>query len=285
VNENDEAQRAEMNRVMPLAASHAKRSTIPLFAAHADGRRGVAGSGVLVRIAGEHFILTAAHVAVGFSGYGNSWCLATPSENDDAEPIALPKWNGYRSQPWRDQSHDDDPIDVAWIELPAEHAARLGKGFRFLDRTDLAEGATLDDRSIVYVHGFPSALVKSTSDTVEVQTYHYAAQVQSYAPEDTKSFDPRTQFLIAADREKRNGVDGSVTHLPDLEGISGCGVWLLGRGAPDGRLTLSGEPPSLVGIEHTYRRNTYIRCTKIGAAVEVLARANDRLRRALRIKI
>jgi hypothetical protein len=53
----------------------------------------------------------------------------------------------------------------------------------------------------------------------------------------------------------------------------------------DGRLNHSGDAPPLVGIEHASRPNSYIRCTKIDAALEILARANERRRPALRVRI
>lgn len=207
--------------------------TIQLLSSDEEGRAMKAwGSGVLFRVLGRSFIVTAEHLLDGRRLWLRSPLLA--------DPIAL---RGSRTIA-------DKERDVMVIQ-PSEEALAAMARLRFLT---LAE-VNLDPAQQVFaITGFPLELnqrVPQTMTAMSYITHRYSGSVVGlrYAGDER-------QILLEYALTNSVGADGTDAGLPrHLHGMSGCPVWA--ATAPDERLSLAGvqtstiETPGLLIVKAT----------------------------------
>jgi hypothetical protein len=243
------------------------------------------GSGSLFEIAGERFVVTAAHVIGAASSCGATIGISS----SDASLTATPgQWMATSPR-----SDGVDPYDVAVYRLPERAVERLSDK-HFLRRED----ADFQDQSttgVFALFGFPGLWTMPSSaqrEPVRSKGFEYVAYAFSADKDQFGGFDSRHHLLLDATAKQATMPDGSPATLRhrngrfasfplDLGGISGCPVWVIG----DLRAPIEKwGPPRLVGVQtHVYRECAAIRATRWAAVTTLIASAYPSLRPALEL--
>jgi hypothetical protein len=206
-----------LKHVRSELAARVVPATVPLLAAQ-NGTLHVAGTGTLIRVAGEGFLVTASHVAKLQTKHGFE--LAIPVA--DGEGISL---GGVLA--W---ATDDDRYDVAVVRLVPEATLRLRQSEReflsILDTEDIDPTAAPDGGYALL--GFPEEAVRRRDGESVGPVLHYLGCMKYRGPVDNleSSFRPDTHFLLSLDAVREQET-GAVTNFPHPEGMSGCSVWWL----------------------------------------------------------
>jgi hypothetical protein len=215
--------------------------TVP-FAGVQDDEPRQQGSGVLFRIADAHFVLTAAHVV-------------EPCKNKHGIPMFIGAGPlnspGISLNGLRVMIDEGDP-DLAVIELSPGAAGEIARTHRFLNLAQCEFAPSYHPLQPFLVLGYP--LVQTQFDTenrrLSVEPFAY---VTSHYPVGTCKIPDdvyrQTLHLLFDYSEGFIDDQGISVPLPAPHGISGCGVWRIGR--PD-------LPPAewapdefkLIAIEH-----------------------------------
>ena len=189
------------------------------------------GSGTLLAVADRRFVVTAAHViraaqtTVGISGGSDNNFIATAG-----------KW--HLSAPSNEDK--DDPFDVAVYPLEKSQTARL-EGHTFLRIGDVSFESDLS-RAFFVVSGFPSIWSTETreaDDPMKLRPLQYSTCAYGGSTVALQGYDARYHVLLDAEPERIFDSSGSAmefrtrsgyaAQMPqDLQGISGCSVWMIG---------------------------------------------------------
>jgi hypothetical protein len=239
--------------------------TVGLYAKHPPTQRAVfQGSGVLLKIETRAFILTAAHVVRFLHDHkneGSSLWVATMG------PIQIPMYTLAGSQIIYNPSDD---YDIAIIPLGEAVARALSEAKRFLRLGDLERGQDLLQGAYC-VLGFPAQHNTPDYETKEINVtpFMYTSLL------DTEVLDAKPGVTIALKWTKTVIYDSQRNELrmPELKGISGCGIWRLfiteKHGYRLGRW--STDLIRLVGIEHRITPRKRIKGTIVANALIVIA--------------
>lgn len=255
--------------------------TVPLFLIRDGASPDLLGSAILVEMGGEHLLLTAAHVATHpdtAPGMG----LATPGAADGDAMLVIEQTRVIFSDPGPSGTHDDDPVDVAWLTLPDDHAGKLRSRFRAIHVHDMAPADALGDDAMVVTYGFPSVRTQRVADGgLSTGGAAHLSRAISNAPTEAERFDARTQLLVQAHgRGVTRG--GRRIESPAPHGMSGGGMWRIGD-TTDGSWLKPSQPITLVGTQHAWRRNAYMRGSRIRMALALLYRHHPRIRPVLHL--
>jgi len=173
------------------------------------------GSGVLLRIAGVGFLLSAAHV-MSVAAEPGVKLYVSPVESG-AQVIPL---HGVEVQHTVDQTN----VDLAFVRLPREIDEALRPHREFLRLSDLdRETGPLRDGWFA-VGGFTGALTRQGVAPIQSDVLYYGTT--PYRGELTEKAEGLT-IALSLPPDDPMGFDGKPTVLPDLSGISGCGMWQL----------------------------------------------------------
>jgi hypothetical protein len=240
------------------------------------------GTGVLLQIAEQHFLVSAAHV-LDFMSIHEIPYLLSPSEYDQPF-IPISPWRCWSSlipagrDPKDLEMRNDDPFDVGYVELPADVVNRMGTRYRF---AGLSEVDVHDDLLPGYylIHGFPGFLSETdkAARLVVVEPMPYL----SLLSEDKEGFVPgrdiRIQYPELGINPQRQDA-----YMMSPRGISGCGIWRIARLAkPDQWVR---EDVKLVGIEHTFRQrddSRYLQGTRMRVVLEMMYRTQPTIRKVI----
>lgn len=202
-----------------LSAQRPAQATWPLFVARRPDPPVFAGSGVLLRLQGRPFLLTAAHVSdvapatgllVGTSSgirpmYGRRYVTKVPAS----------------------AQREDDRLDIAVLCLD-ERSALSFEGSSFLEQGELAMAPSEEPPPSVLLVGYPTS-IQRTSPRRPPEGASVYTLLASPAPSDYYAdlhYSKDTHLLIPFDRHSSWRITGKSTS-PDLHGVSGCGLWFL----------------------------------------------------------
>jgi len=208
----------------------AKRATIPLLIhRRGHGAPELLASGVLLRLQGRVFILTAAHVIETVGRH--DLCLQLNGEIIRICP------DGYLTPLPESGTYVDDPVDAAVLPVPAE-----------CNQSFLTRCATLADLHHVdnaydvayWVHGFP--LKRSSRTAGKLRTDYRCMTIGGLPIEAYHRLKKEPNIHILMERPKRVSTIGGMKEQPAARGMSGCGAWILPahHGWP--------LPPKLAGV-------------------------------------
>jgi hypothetical protein len=235
------------------------------------------GSGVLLKIADIAFVLTAGHVLKG---------------NRDMEMLIGPMAKGSRTIKAHDGqfafSDDIADVDVGFIRLSDEAAKTLSnhKSFARMSDLDLRTSNPCSGRYCIL--GFPQQI--NTTDYVNREIsalhFHYMSSPiilpSESKPQVTLWLEVTNGIVTLSDSEA--ATEGEV-RMPELNGISGCGMWRL-YGTEDRIDKLEQWDPSwirLVGIEHAWVRGKRVKGTFVQHAIDMIENAYPDLRTSIRL--
>ena len=245
------------------------------------------GTGCLFEIAGDHFVITAAHVVQSASAYDRTIGISA-----DLGSFVSVHGNWISSAPVQFGS-SADPFDVAVYRLPAEAIQRL-RSKRFLRREDI-DFSEQSATGVFTILGFPgiwAAPSRGDDERVSVRPLEYTTHAYAGSTETLIGYNPKYHLLLDSDPKDITLDDGSHATLftrdgrpatipGDLRGISGCAVWRVGD------LSLSVErwrdqPAKVVAVETgVYQGSQVVRGTRWAAVTTLIHEAFPELRGAL----
>jgi len=221
------------NKVRSYIPEQAWDSTVAIVIAHNHNVYQF-GSGVLFRIADDHFVVTAGHVIK--AAHKCNKTLGITSANESF--IAVPgEWICSSEGQY---GTDNDPFDVAVFNLPQLAVQKLvGKTFLCLNDIDF----DLKSGNEVYtLFGYPEIWSEpsiGSSEKLQLRPFQYTTIVFKRDTKSFKEYQERFHLLLEAQLEYSSTEKGTQATFEDLRGnsapfprglggISGCSVWQIG---------------------------------------------------------
>jgi hypothetical protein len=245
-------------------------------------------TGTLFQVAGQRFIVTAAHSIRIAAEYHK-----TIGVTCDSNSFMSTSGDWICSEPFQYGSVED-PFDIAVYPIPNEFVRRFNRQ-RFIQLSEVRFDVL--PSGVFVLFGYPgiwSVPSKSDDQKLKIKPFEYAAIHYGGDLSSINGYQPKLHFLLDADskgislsdgsRAKLRKSDGSRATFPrDLKGISGCPVWLAG----DQRIAVEdwqSLPVGLAGVQTgVYQESGAIRVTRWIAVTTLIHEAFPELRCALRI--
>jgi hypothetical protein len=187
---------------------------------------------VLVRVADRPFAITAAHCLKGWKE-GTRFLIMLP--NQDFVDLTT-----VQAETPKDKS-----MDFALLPLTHEMASKLSSFRSFVRLSEIDVAAGEPPAGIHAVLGYPIKLRERPADGWLSTAIFYPTQLTT-----ARDRNPDTTIALFLDDEHEDE-NGDRSRLPELQGISGCGVWRLHRKGDD-PTTWSVDRITLVGIEYGF---------------------------------
>ncbi len=245
------------------AGNHAQAFAVPLLVDQ-GGTHEVAGSGVLLRIWTEHFLLTAGHVAEGIRAALRG--VRVYGRNPSTGQIWPLKRGEFRIV-------NEDSCDVGALGLPDDLALMLGDPANYLDLDQLDSNEMPGEGSSYLVCGFPTGLYDDESRKVKCVRY----LARSRGDECKRSHNPALDIIL---NYRPGTTDGKPIEVSP-KGMSGGGIWRFF--APGYCGTWKRSDLRLVGIQHRWDSVAqYLRGTRIVRALQLIVEMRPDLIKLIR---
>jgi hypothetical protein len=257
--------------VANAATPQISRCTVPILSFR--DRVAQSGSGVLLEIAGTHFLLTAAHVLDLAMEHGV--CLALPPCGESNAFLPLNDINVLRT-PVPFGGRDYDQEDVAVCELNPAIVSGLQPLRRFARLYETSRSLGFGP-GVYMVMGYPTVFLRNpdgdprriASEPLRFVTNRYTGEALPHNPE--------VHVLLDYPAAGLNN-DGAPVSVPDAPGLSGGGIWHLADPSTPANLWNT-EDVRLVAIDNSWRRKErYVRGTNVAVALGMIYRAYECLR-------
>lgn len=254
-------QAAQLGDRANLLSSRAVEVTTPVYWPDDRGDPETIGSATLVRLGEARFLVTAAHVL----DLRHKRQLAAV-----AGPGLIPV-GGEVTRVFSPlaPSPAEDPVDIGIVRLGGASWFQLPES-AFAGWFELDHSASPISRNSHLVIGYPCTKQRGLLKGHELSAYAYRVSGLE-SPEDTYKIvraDPQTSLLIGFEKRRTWGPGGRVT-APDLQGMSGGGIWRFGR-----YLTYATEPARLSAVIvewHRTGRHKYVMGTRIRPIIAAIA--------------
>lgn len=216
----------------------ASASICPIFREGDQGKSEQYGSGIFVRIADEHFMLSAAHV---FDDFKERVILIPGLES------LVEIQGAYSTTPLpASGSRKDDHLDMGYFHLNAEQRSDIDNSLLFLDERDCKPMDVTSDGDAYTLIGYQSELSETTATKAQTEISRISCSgVQDHRYEKL-GLDPRRQILLQYRMKKgmshKTMIQGK---KHDFGGMSGGGVFAWSKDFPDPKAIAQ---PHLVGI-------------------------------------
>ena len=207
--------------LLNATAERANRSTVPILAKQFD-TPAQHGTGTLVRVADDYFLVSAAHVLIPSIELKVPLFIAAENES----LILLKQASAIYTPKFQDLIRDEDPFDLAVWKLDDETVSRLSRK-RFLDQTDIRVDTDLT-RGRYLVFGYPCAWSAPLEDAPKtIAQAPIAIHAGIYAGlTNFELYDSKYHILLGFSAGTAVNATGNSEPVPDsLEGISGCSIW------------------------------------------------------------
>jgi hypothetical protein len=262
--------RAFLDRLRESGQPWLLERTVAIYALANGGVPVLHGSGVLLGIGEECFLLSAGHVLIAAKAEDTVLLISPGLAGEDFIPL-----HGVEIQ----HTDNKDDIDIGFVRLPLEIRVALEphKSFLRLCELDLSLGPEPDGWFAVV--GFPRQLTSfdHPTNTITSDVFYYGT-VRHQGTLD--SYTPGYSFAVAFPPDSNVDPQGVLSRLPDLHGISGCGIWCMHRlGFPFKRPeNWSIEDIRLTAIEHSVVDRKAIKGIRIRHVVVCIGDAYPHLR-------
>jgi len=202
-------------------------------------------SGVLIAIAEQGFLVTAAHRLERVTNARIPLYVTSPRRGEGGIEL-VGELHGT----------EEEKIDIAVVKMNHETKARLDDaGARFLRVSDVDNRATATP-GLYLVRGYP---LDCNADPTTYETVLYQGDV----PADSEyPFDPLCHLLLDHSRNLR-WRKGQEFRSPRIEGMSGCGVWRLTTRPPSELGVWSPNERRLVAIQTKCKYGSFLKSTWI----------------------
>jgi hypothetical protein len=202
-------------------------------------------SGVLIAIADQGFLVTAAHKLKAYTDASIPLYVTSPRRGEGGILLVGEL-----------HATEDKKIDVAVVKMNCETKTRLDDaGARFLRVTDVDNTATATP-AIYLVRGYP---LDCNADPMTYSTVLYQGDTTT---DSDYPFDPAFHLLLDHSRDLR-WRGGQVAHSPRIEGMSGCGIWRLTTRPPSDLAAWSPDERRLVAIQNKCKYGSFLKGTWI----------------------
>ncbi len=230
----------------------------PLFREDNAGDPEHFGSGVLIRIADHHFLISAAHVLDEFKAH----MILIPGREH------LVELSGEYSvtQIPNGRSRDDDDTDFGYLHFKGGFESQLHKSLIFLDRHDCDLMDSTGDGDAYTVIGYQADLSDFLDDTATNELTRISCSGVNDHRYDKLNLNPQTHLLLQYRMKK--GISYK-TMIPgkkhDFGGMSGGGAFAWSKDLPNPHAMAQ---PHLVGITTGYSpyHNVFL-VTRLGSII------------------
>jgi len=249
-----------------------ERATIPIYGIQ-DEKIKRDRTGVLYKIADHHFILTASHglrqiVEAKIPLY------VLPNEADPEGPV-VPLSAKYHTT-------EVDGRDIAVVHLPGPIAEQIASHKRFLQHNKLAPFSS-SSKSLYVFFGYPEEWFgKVSTGAIRSRALHVICT--EYTGDVTSGFLPRVHVALEFEKTGISLFDGEKKHLPDVHGISGCGIWRICDFTREGMEKCGIRGLRLVAVQHSWLPGRYVRGTRIEFALRLIAANYPELHPAMSLR-
>jgi len=176
-------------------------------------------TGILYRIADEHFVLTAAHKLHQIIEANIPLYLSMN------KPGVMPLFLGKA----KFHSTEDEGRDVAAIWLPPTTVREVAKHKDFLSHNQIdLNGAESGGPFLFFGYPMSWSGHVASEDYVVSQGLAFVTLPHDGPRLESAHYDQDVHMVLNFKRDAINCLQGGVDTLPKLHGISGCGIWQVG---------------------------------------------------------
>lgn len=249
-------------RFRAQCASRIERSTVLLYGIQDDQLKHDR-TGVLYKVGGDDFILTASHDLNGI--VKNNIPLYV--DRADGHTLPIPLANAVF------HGTEKEPRDVAAIKLPDSVVRQLAPNKEFLTQADITLSGT-NANALCALFGYPKDWSGVVTETGFVSNpLGYLCRRHTGETDPGKYVHPDLHVVLEFCQTAVDIVDGSAAQLPRLKGVSGCGIWRVAELSKEGSRRWRPDQLRLVALQHSWHQQMkYVRGTWI---VHALALVRD----------
>ena len=250
-----------------------QRVTIPIYGLQ-DGQVKLCRTGVLYRVAGYHFILTASHELRRTVEAGIPLCVL-PNEDDPEGPI-VPLIAKFHTT-------EEDGRDVAAVRLTDEVAKQIAPYKSFIQNDRIASFGR-PPNGLHYFFGYPQELFgRASAGTIRSNPLGVLCTEYVGDKINIDDYLPKVHVLLEFEREGISLKDSSELQPPKPHGISGCGIWRICDFTREGVEKCGADDLRLVALEHSWSPGRYVRGTRIEYALQLIVEKYPELKRSMNI--
>jgi hypothetical protein len=223
--------------------------TVPLFLEENSGSFRHLGTGTLFSSRGRHFLITAQHVLEGVDVAKTS----VPRRGGKERLRTIGEVGVFRPR--------EPPYDIAIVEFRLPQAvSELSEHNRFLTSENIGR---VDAAAPTFLCGYPEVFTRMRAAeagrlplvTGRPLTVH--STVLNATPDEVTDPSRGGAEIFCAYARKAISENGEQIDAPELEGVSGCGVWQFKK--QDGGVWTGGSQIRLVAVQHAYKHDQYFR--------------------------
>ncbi len=197
------------------------QATAPVFRESSPGTLESIGSAVLLNLGDEPLVLSAAHVL-------DDATTDSPLYVGMHDSVRRVEGRWFRTRIPKSGLRQDDPVDVGIARLPRGALSAFDRD-SFLSVGELAPFRRLDEGSYAVVTGYPCKKQRWTRH-LEREANLYTITAACSGIEDYRKLGvDRSHAVVLGFDQKRSWTREGQRTAPKLKGVSGGGLWVLGR--------------------------------------------------------
>ena len=219
-----------------------QKTICPIYGIDNNDQPYLVGSSIPFRIQSRSFLVTAAHVLDE-----HQWTTLYTGGDEELVQLA---GSSHRIQRPTAGRHVDN-FDFGFIEISSSNSNQWSR-YTFLTTSDLDAEDVPDGHTLYAFVGFPETRNRALrGHKFRLSAAIFVLLSCSFERYGSLGLNPGTHFLGEFDREKQIDSERKVVTGPDPRGISGGGVWRLGRAS---EFASPSNSEKLIGIGIEYRR-------------------------------
>jgi hypothetical protein len=250
-------------------------STVPIFGIQ-DSKLVLDRTGVLLKITSRSFIVTAAHNLDKICKAGIP--LLADVDKTTHRPLQLLSCPVYGTS-----SEGSGAPDVAAIEIDDGIVERIRPDRHFITLAEI-DPIPRRDSALYAAVGYPHVYFNADAD-IKLDSLPYCSS-QTDDP-DSDTYDADVHIALELDnlpiRIAEGGIEEEIP-MPKVNGMSGCGIWRITAPMPFDFDAWVSHKIRLVGIQHSAKRNCFMRGSWISYAIGRIVLARPDLRTATKIQ-
>jgi hypothetical protein len=258
-------------RVFAIAEESVEYATAPLV--HFEMQHGKPieiRTGVLIEIANQRYLITAAHDMQAHFEQGNVLQIALSRKGLRPVPLIAETWH----------STIDPKEDLSVCQLLPGTVEALGSHFKYLRLSQMmSQNHPEHGLGLYLLLGHPNAMVRPDEDGVlRCDSWKYLTKQFHGNVGNIANYDPKLHLILDYERASYNR-EGETVHPP---GLSGCGIYFCGHSIT--RAVLRDDDLKLVAIQTSWHRGEqYVKGTWIDDVLLILWKYYPDVRSPMRL--